>query len=119
MELESYTIREAAKRLGLATSTIRYYCSRGLVRHVRRSRKGYRVFTTEQLDWLHTLHGLRQAGFSIEELRKYAQLHYSEGDTLALQKSLLATQKRQLWQQLEDIKSGIDFIERQEELLAK
>lgn len=51
------------------------------------------------------------------ELKQYTRLFRQGKDTLAERKAMLETQKRQLWQELEDRQQGIDFLERQTELI--
>ncbi len=112
-----YTVRQAAVKLGVPKSKIRYYATCGLIPNLKHSRSGYRLFSDDQIDWLMTLFKLANAGFSIRDLKKYAALHFSASDTIPDQKAMLATQKCQLWQQLEQIQDSIDFIERQIEYL--
>lgn len=114
METELLTARQASAQLRIPSRIVRTYCAWGLVKNVRHNRAGRRVFTAAQLEQIALLYGLQKAGFNRAQLKQY--IH---AQSPALQKSLLATQKRQLWQQLEDIKSSIDFIERQEELLSE
>ena len=104
--------RSVSAKLNIPSRKIRNYCTWGLLNHVRHNKVGRRIFTAEQLDQIALLYGLQKAGFNRAQLKQYAR---TQDPTL--QKSLLATQKRQLWQELENIKSNIDFIERQEELL--
>ena len=40
-----YTVREAAEKLGIPSSTIRYYDKKGLLPFIERSPSGVRVFT--------------------------------------------------------------------------
>lgn len=47
----------------------------------------------------------------IPELKKYVRLCRTGQKTVPERKALLETQKRQLWQELEDIQAGINFIE--------
>jgi hypothetical protein len=53
------------------------------------------------------------------ELKKYTRLFRQGEETLAERKAMLETQKRQLWQELEDKQQGIDFLERQVELIER
>ncbi len=112
MDTALLTMRQVSAKLNIPSRKIRNYCTWGLLKHVRHNKVGRRIFTAEQLDQIALLYGLQKAGFNHDQLKQYARTKDK-----SLQKSLLATQKRQLWQELEDIKSSIDFIERQEELL--
>lgn len=113
------TMRQASKLLGIKSQTLRRYCNRGFVPGLRHTLPGQtRTFTPGQLDYLRLAHFLTKAGFTTKDLRKYIQL--SRDDTITSRqerKAMLSTHKRQVWQELEELQSTIDFIERQEELL--
>lgn len=113
------TTKQASEILGVPKYTIRSYCNKGIVPHVCRARNGYRVFTPEQIDWLRTIIKLRAAGMEISDLKKYVTLCRQGDSTIAERKAMLETQKRQLWQELEDAQAGIDFIERKNEVFDK
>ncbi len=116
-ETTFYTIQQASSQLGVAGHTLRRLCNSGLIPNVRRNSHGFRVLEDWQTDYARTILGLRQAGMDQAELKKYTRLFRQGKETLAERKALLETQKRQLWQELEDRKQGIDFLERQVELL--
>lgn len=111
-----YSVREASQAIGLPPSTIRFYCNKGLVPGVRHRAAGRRVFTEAQVDWLRNLVSLRAAGMSIPELKRYTGLCRKGNSTIPERKAMLETKKRQLWHNLEDIHSSIDFIERRAEI---
>lgn len=113
---DGFTTKQVGERLGISPHTIRFYCNKGLVAHVRRSRNGYRLFTEQQVDWLKTLVCLSRCGFSVPEMKRYTGLCRNGVGTAPERKAMLETKKRQLWQKLEDIHSSIDFIERKQEL---
>lgn len=112
METELFTARQVSTKLTIPSRFIRNYCRNGLIRHVRHNRAGRRMFNAEQLDQIALLYGLQKAGFTLAQLKQYLN-----AKDPALQKSLLATQKRQLWQEITERQQAIDFIERQEEYL--
>ena len=59
---------------------------------------------------------LLKIGMNWAMLRSYMELERAGHRTVAERKAMLETKKRQLWQELEDIQSYIDFIERKEEI---
>lgn len=111
------TIQQASAQLGVAGHALRLLCNSGLIPNVRRNSYGFRVLEDWQIDYARTILGLRQAGLSQAELKQYTRLFRQGKDTLAERKAMLETQKRQLWQELEDRQQGIDFLERQAELI--
>ncbi len=108
-----YTVSEVSEKLQIPQSTLRYFCNSGLIPAVRRNRLGHRIFEEWQLDHIRVMLGLRQAGFTKSDLKRYAHLVRQGELTLSERKALMETQKRQLWQQLEGLQQGIDFLERQ------
>jgi len=62
-------IGELAKRSGLATSTIRFYESKGLLQAVSRQANGYRDYPLEALAVLSIITNAQQTGFSLDEIR--------------------------------------------------
>lgn len=114
---ELYTIKQAADRLDLKTSKVRYYCNKGLVRGVKRAKNGYRLFSPTQVDLLHTLHQLSLCGFSAEELKHYSVLAQQGASAIPERQALLATRKQQIWHEIKALQNHIDFIERQEAYL--
>lgn len=112
-----YNVSQISEKLGVPQNTIRRLCNTGLVPYVRRNRLGHRVFEDWQLSHIRIILGLRQAGLKNSELRHYTHLVRQGRRTLPERKALMETQKRQLWQQLEDIQQGIDFLERQTEII--
>jgi len=117
---ETYTLRQASELLGIPLSTVRYYYRKGLIPHARRLGTGYRILDHDQLDWVQTIDKLhRFCGLSVDELKKYTWLSRQGKATITERLAILDTKKRQLWQELEDLKDGIDFIERREDILRK
>ena len=49
MEKEKYTVKDAAKLMGVPTSTIRYYDKEGLLPFMERMESGYRIFTEKDI----------------------------------------------------------------------
>ena len=114
---QKYTVGQAAEMLGVSKSMVLRLCNSGLVPGVRRDRSLHRVFEEWQVNHIRTLLGLRDAGLSKAELKRYANLVRQGSSTLPERKALMDTQRRQLWQTLEDIQASIDFLERQSDLI--
>ncbi len=113
---ETLSLRQASSILGITTSKLRRFCNRGLIQHVRRTKSGYRILSMAQVDWVKTLVYFDRCGMSTAEIKKYRDLCRKGRITLTERKAILLTKKRQLWQELEDLRENIDFIERKEEL---
>ena len=63
-------IGELAKRSGLATSTIRFYESKGLLNAVSRQSNGYREYPLEAVMVLSIITNAQQTGFSLDEIKQ-------------------------------------------------
>ena len=62
-------IGNAAAQSGISASAIRFYDKQGLLPALSRSSGGTRVFSAEELERLQHIHALKQAGFSVEEIK--------------------------------------------------
>lgn len=110
---KTYTIRQASELLGVKTGTLRSYCNRGLIPGLKRSHTGYRIFSADQLDQLRNIANLYRCKFSTSEIKRLLRNDHST------KLQILGTKKQQLWQELNEIRQNIDFLERQEELIAQ
>ncbi len=112
---KTQTLAEVAKTLQAPRYAIRNLCNAGLIPHLRRDRRGFRVFEPWQIDLLQVLLNMKRAGFDRKELRKYSKLCRQGAQTFPERLALFQTRKRQLWQEIADRQTAIDFIERWEE----
>ena len=118
---KNYPIRlsEAAQQIGAKTSTVRSICSRGLIPHLKRNARGQWVLNEQQVQLLRTICMMKQADFAPKEIRQFSRL-YRQGDSTTKERlAMLATKKRQLWQEIVTRQQVIDFIERQEEVFGQ
>lgn len=116
-EGEVLMIRQAAEELGVPVRLLRGMCNRGLIPQVQRDGKGRRLFTPEHMELIVVLLGLKKAGFKNTELKRYSRMYRLGEASLSERKAMMETKKRQLWQELEDKQEGIDFLERQIEII--
>ena len=66
MKKNKYTIKDAARIMGVPTSTIRYYDKEGLLPFVERLASGYRIFTEKDIATLRIIDCLKKTGMSIK-----------------------------------------------------
>lgn len=78
-----YTVSEASQKLGIPSSTIRFYDKHGLLPFVERSPSGVRMFTDADVEQLQNILMLKNAGFSVKEIAQFVRLE-NEGDTSLL-----------------------------------
>jgi DNA-binding transcriptional MerR regulator len=81
----TYSIAEAAERLGLSPDTLRYYERDGLlVETPGRAPSGHRRYTENDLSWILLITRLRATGMPIRTVREYAELcRQGDGNELA------------------------------------
>lgn len=105
-----YTIGDAASKLGIPASTLRYYDKEGLLPHMSRSQSGMRMFDEDDMEWVVLIERLKQAGLSIKEIKSYVDL-YLEGDsTLEERRDLFYARRELLQQQMADLQQTLDFL---------
>ncbi|WP_158301887.1 MerR family transcriptional regulator [Paenibacillus mesophilus] len=72
------TIQTFSARTGLASSTLRYYETEGLIIPHVRGDNGYRLYTEEQIPTALKIHSLRQADVNLREIRSFLSADDSE-----------------------------------------
>ena len=105
------TIAEVSKKYNLTQDTIRYYERIGLIPHVPRSKSGIRDFDETACNWLEFIKCMRNAGMSIEILKRYVELFKKGEDTLEERKALLKEQRNDLSKKQEDIQATIKRLD--------
>lgn len=106
-----YTIGEAAKMLGVAPSTLRYYDKEGLLPGVERSSGGVRRFTGRDLDWFHIIDCLKRSGLSIKDIREYIRLVGQGDETIEARLELFRRQRDIVRKQLVELQQTLDTLE--------
>lgn len=66
---EGLRIGDLSQKTGLAVRTLRYYADQGLFGKLIRTKKGYRLFPVEAVEWVRLLLAAQAAGFSLQEIR--------------------------------------------------
>lgn len=65
-----YSIQKLAAMSGVTTRTLRYYDQIGLLKPLRISSSGYRIYGSAQVDQLQQILFYRELGFPLEEIRR-------------------------------------------------
>jgi len=110
--VKGMTIAEAAERTGLTPHTLRYYERDGLMlRAVRRTSSGHRVYTDLDLTWVTMLTRLRATGMSIREVKAYAALCRQGDGNEAERLALLQTHRARVLAQLAEVHEHLEAID--------
>lgn len=107
----SYTISEAARRMGVAPSTLRYYDKEGLLPNLKR-KNGQRVFDENDLRLLTLLSCLKNTGMPLKQIRKYVDMVQKGDKTIPERYELIKEQRQFILDQMEQLKyylSELDF----------
>jgi MerR family copper efflux transcriptional regulator len=76
--MEQLKIGELSERVGLTTTTIRYYEQIGLVENTKRGENGYRLYDEETANRLLFIKRAKQFGLSLEDIKELVLIR-SEG----------------------------------------
>lgn len=105
-----YTVGEAAKILGVAPSTLRYYDKEGLLPFVERSDGGMRVFADKDFSWLRLVECLKKSGLSIKDIKSYLDMTIKGDETIEDRLMLLRHQKEKVERQMEALWQTLDTL---------
>ena len=106
-----YTIGEAAKRLGVAPSTLRYYDKEGLLPFVERSPGGVRLFRDADFKWLNIIECLKKTGMPIRDIRTYIDLCFEGDHTVAARQALISKQRQAVLAQMAQLQQTLSILD--------
>ena len=110
MEKENLTIKDAARFMGVPTSTIRYYDKEGLLPFVERKESGYRIFTEKDIAALRIIDCLKKTGMSIREIRQFSEW-IEQGDASLQQRyEMFLERKRIVEKQMAELQKILDIV---------
>ena len=101
------TISQVSKKYGISVDTLRYYEKQGLIPPVHRTESGLRDYQPEDCNWVEFITCMRQAGLSIETLKKYVNLFQKGNKTLAQRKALLVAERERLQAQVKNMQATL------------
>ena len=106
-----YTIKEAAEKMNLPASTIRYYDKQGLLPFVQRSGSGYRMFSDKDIGLLNMIECLKQTGMPIKEIKQFCQW-VQQGDASLQQRfDMFQERRKAVQEQMAQLEKTMKVIE--------
>src|SRR5699024_2868190 len=105
------TVKNAADRLDISSSTIRYYDDQGLLPFIERDKNGYRIFQESDLFWLELIRCMRTTKMPVETLRHVAELHMEGTQTLSERIQIFEEHRNDLKKKREEIDAAFDKLE--------
>lgn len=105
-----YTVGEAAKKIGVAPSTLRYYDKEGLLPFVERSGGGIRMFKDEDFEWLRIIECLKETGMPIREIKKFVDWCIEGDSTIDMRLELINRQCSAVHEQMKELEKTLDTL---------
>ena len=106
-----YTIGDAAAKLGMPASTIRFYEKNGLIPNQQRSSDGRRLFDEDDLEWMRFVERLKVSGMPIKEIREYIDLYLHGDASIEERRRIVYSRRAAIDAQLEELMLARDFID--------
>ena len=110
MGKNKYTIKDAARIMGVPTSTIRYYDKEGLLLFVERLASGYRIFTEKDIATLRIIDCLKKTGMSIKEIRQFSSWLEQGDSSLQQRYDMFLERRRVVKQQMAELQKILDTV---------
>ena len=108
---KKYTIKDAARIMGVPTSTIRYYDKEGLLPFVERLASGYRIFTEKDIATLRIIDCLKKTGMSIKEIRQFSSWLEQGDSSLQQRYDMFLERRRVVKQQMAELQKILDTVQ--------
>lgn len=110
-----YSMKEACALTDMTYENLKFYCNEGLVPHVKRDSRNYRVFDEHDIKWIQSLNCLKSCGMSIAEMKKYLALCMEGEGTIPERKVILAGKKKALLQSIAELQKAVAYIDWKQE----
>ncbi|MDI6523821.1 MerR family transcriptional regulator [Leuconostoc suionicum] len=110
-----YKISEVSKLTELPISTLRYYESLELL-VPKRNNKNYRIYTQNDLNWIHFISRAKATGMSLSKIIQYAKLREQGNQTINERLDILDEQEAILNIEKSKILDHIAFIQSKKDL---
>lgn len=105
-----YSIQQAANKLGLTSSALRYYDKEGLLPTLKRTDSGIRTFSDTDLDWLGLICCLKNSGMPILEIKHFMNLCLRGEDTCEERKEVLEKHKTEILRQMDVLQNSLSIV---------
>lgn len=106
----TYTVQQAAQKMGLTTYTVRYYHDHGLLPYVKRDANNNRIFDDVDLEWLHLITCLRQTGMPVDEIQHYFELVIAGSNTIPERYQIMLDQQKRTLNEIAELNHHLETI---------
>lgn len=107
----TYTIGQAAHKVRLAPSTLRYYDKEGLLPFLSRSENGIRIFKDKDLELLAIIDCLKKAGMPIKEIKHFMELSSESDATIAERLTLIQQRQTIVQEQIAQLEQTLKILD--------
>ena len=105
-----YTIGEMAKKLGIPSSTLRYYDKEGLLPFLEHPKGRIRVFTDKDYEWLHIIECLKKTGMQLKDIKAFIHMAMQGDETIYDRLQLFIKQRELVQKQMAQLQQTMDVI---------
>src|SRR5699024_9175609 len=106
-----YTMMQICKEADLTYQTLKFYCSEGLIRNVKRDKNNSRILDERNLTWIKDLVCLKKCGMSIQEMKAYLDLCLEGASTIPQRKEMLARKQEALRLSIQELEDSVAYID--------
>lgn len=114
-----FSIKEIANLTGITEYTLRYYEKNGLIHSISRDSKGYRLYSEQDLGWIHFLIRLRTTGMSIRQMQEIAELRRQGPATSRERRLLLEAHQQKVAKNIQKLQEHLEALSTKIEIYRK
>lgn len=107
---QTFTINQVAQITTLSVHTLRYYERIGLLQPIRRTKNGYRCYTSADIEWIAFLTRLRLTGMPINMMLQYSLLRRTDVESLKKRRELLERHEKAIRKRLAELTESLTAI---------
>ena len=100
--VQKLSIQQTAEKMGVATSTLRYYEEAGILPGIQRNDSGHRIYEDQDLGWISWIMLLRSSGMPIEMIRKFVELSQTGNDSIPARCEILDAHRQKIRDRIEE-----------------
>ncbi len=94
--MQKLSIQQTAEKMGVTTSTLRYYEEIGILPGIQRNGSGHRFYEEQDLGWISWIKLLRSSGMPIETIREFVELTQSGSDSIPARCEILDSHRQKI-----------------------
>lgn len=108
--MNTYTVKQLSQKLNISAHTIRFYDDQGLFPDVKRDNYGTRLFTDDNIEWIHLVLCLRNTGMSVTDIRHYIDLCKEGEATVKERYQIILKQKEKAEADLKEMQKRLEIL---------